>query len=82
MVTLTVTPKGQITLRKGLLDHLGVAPGDKIAVEKLSDGRIEVRAAPTGHISAIFGILRDPNGPRLTIEEINEIARKGWAGEM
>jgi AbrB family looped-hinge helix DNA binding protein len=51
MSTLTVTAKGQVTLRKDLLKHLGVQPGDKIAVDKLPDGRIEVRAArPTGKI--------------------------------
>jgi len=49
MSTLTVTAKGQVTLRKDLLEHLGVHPGEKIAVEKLPDGRIEVKAArPTG----------------------------------
>ena len=39
MNTLTVTAKGQITLRKELLKHLGVQPGDKIVVDKLPDGR-------------------------------------------
>jgi AbrB family looped-hinge helix DNA binding protein len=48
MGTLTVTAKGQVTLRKDLLEHLGVHPGKKIAVDKLPDGRIEVRAARTG----------------------------------
>ena len=45
MSTLTVTAKGQVTLRKDLLDHLGVHPGEKITVDKLPDGRIEVKAA-------------------------------------
>jgi bifunctional DNA-binding transcriptional regulator/antitoxin component of YhaV-PrlF toxin-antitoxin module len=40
MSTLTVTAKGQVTLRKDLLEHLGVRPGEKIAVDKLPDGRI------------------------------------------
>ena len=44
--------KGQVTLRKDLLKHLGVNPGDKITVDKLPDGRIEVKAArPAGKIS-------------------------------
>jgi hypothetical protein len=30
MSTLTVTAKGQVTLRKDLLKHLGVHPGAKI----------------------------------------------------
>ena len=61
MPVLTVTGKGQVTLRKELLQHLGVQPGDKIAVEILPEGRIEVRAARrTGHISDIFGVLKRP----------------------
>jgi len=49
MTTLTV--KWQVTLRKDLLEHLGVHAGEKITVDKLSDSRIEVRAArPTGKI--------------------------------
>ena len=44
MSTLTVTAKGQVTLRKDLLKHLGVHPGEKITVDKLPDGRIEVKA--------------------------------------
>jgi AbrB family looped-hinge helix DNA binding protein len=71
MSTLTVTAKGQVTLRKDILKHLGVQPGEKVAVDKLPDGRIEVKAArPTGKISDAF-----------SIEEINEIAARGWAGK-
>jgi hypothetical protein len=32
MSALTVTAKGQITLRRDLLNHIGVALGEKIAV--------------------------------------------------
>jgi bifunctional DNA-binding transcriptional regulator/antitoxin component of YhaV-PrlF toxin-antitoxin module len=82
MSTLSVTAKGQVTLRKDVLTHLGVQPGDKITVEKLPNGRIEVRAArPTGRISDVFGCLKQENGPSLSIEEINEIAAEGWTGK-
>jgi bifunctional DNA-binding transcriptional regulator/antitoxin component of YhaV-PrlF toxin-antitoxin module len=81
MNTLTVTAKGQVTLRKDLLRHLGVRPGQKIVVDKLPGGRIEVKAAQaTGHISDVFGFLKKENGRRLSIEEMNEIAARGWAG--
>jgi AbrB family looped-hinge helix DNA binding protein len=81
MITLTVTTKGQVTLRKDLLEHLGVHPGEKITVDKLPDGRIEVRAAwPTGKISDAFDFLKK-NGPSLSIEEMNKIAARGWAGK-
>lgn len=80
MSTLTVTAKGQVTLRKDILMHLGVQPGEKIAVEKLPDGRIEVKAVrPAGKISDAFGYLKRKNGPSLSIEEMNKIAARGWA---
>jgi len=81
MSTLTVTAKGQVTLRKDILEHLGVGPGAQIDVTKLPDGRIEVRAAPAGEISALFGMLEKTGGPSLSIDEMNEIARQGWAGK-
>jgi AbrB family looped-hinge helix DNA binding protein len=81
MTTLTVTSKGQITLRKDLLKYLGVQPGEKIDVEKLPGGRIVVKAArPNGRISDVFGCLKRPDGPSLTIDEINQIAADSWAG--
>jgi bifunctional DNA-binding transcriptional regulator/antitoxin component of YhaV-PrlF toxin-antitoxin module len=78
--TLTVTAKGQVTLRKDLLKHLGVHPGERITVDKLPNGRIEIKAArPTGKISDVFDLLKRSNGPSLSIEEIEEIAARGWA---
>ncbi len=82
MATLTVTAKGQVTLRKDLLAHLGVRPGGRIAVDKLPDGRIAIKAAPpTGAISDVFGLLKREGGPSLSIEEIDAIAARGWAGK-
>ncbi len=80
MTTLTVTAKAQVTLGKDLLKHLGVHPGEKITVDKLPDGRIEMKALrPHGKISDVFGFLKRKNGPSLSIEEINEVAKRGWA---
>lgn len=82
MSTLTVTAKGQVTLRKDLLEHLGVGPGEQIDVTKLPDGRIEVRAASTGDISSLFGMLTKKGWPPLSIDEMNEITRQGWSGKV
>ncbi len=50
-------------------------------MEKLPDGRIEVRAArQTGDISDVFNFLKRDGGPSLSIEEMNEVAARGWAG--
>ena len=82
MTTLTVTAKGQITLRKDILKHLGVQPGDTITIDKYPGGRIEVKAAqPSGNISDIFNILKRDNGVSLSIEDMNEVIARGWAGE-
>jgi antitoxin PrlF len=71
--------KEQVTLRADLGDHLGVQPDDKIAVEKLLGGRIEIRAV-RARISDVFGFLKHENGTFLSIAEISEAARRGWAG--
>jgi bifunctional DNA-binding transcriptional regulator/antitoxin component of YhaV-PrlF toxin-antitoxin module len=83
MSTLTITAKGQVTLRRDLLEHLGVHPGEKIVVDKLPDGRIEVKAArPAGKISDLFGSLKAKRkGRSLSIGEVNEIIARGWAGK-
>jgi len=78
--TLTVTAKGQITLRKEVLRHLGVGPGKKVEVDLLPNGRVEVRAKPGGSIEDFIGCAYRPGTKPLTIEEINEIAAQGWAG--
>ena len=83
MNALTVTAKGQITLKKEIMRHLGIHPGDKVAVEKLADGRIEIRPVkPTGKISEVFGMLKRQGQRPVSIEEMNEVIAKGWAGAL
>jgi antitoxin PrlF len=83
MAMLTVTAKGQITLKQDLLRHLNVAPGEKVEIDKLPNGKLVVRpAARKGSIDKFIGSLEQKGGPKLTIEQINEIAAKGWAGEL
>jgi bifunctional DNA-binding transcriptional regulator/antitoxin component of YhaV-PrlF toxin-antitoxin module len=80
MTTLTITTKGQVTLKQDLLKHLGVGPGEKIEAEKLPDGRIVVKAVgPNGTITDFIGCLSQKRGPKLTIDEMNQIATRGWA---
>jgi bifunctional DNA-binding transcriptional regulator/antitoxin component of YhaV-PrlF toxin-antitoxin module len=82
MATLTVTAKGQITLKQELLRHLNVSPGQKVAVEKLPDGRLVVApSTPAGSINDFIGSLAKKDGIKLTIEEIKEITERAWAGE-
>ena len=82
MTTLTVTAKGQVTLKKELLQHLGVKPGQKIEVDALPGGQLAVKAAQRkGGWEEIFGLLADQTDKVATIEEMNEAIRQGWAGE-
>ncbi|MGC1953667.1 MAG: AbrB/MazE/SpoVT family DNA-binding domain-containing protein [Gammaproteobacteria bacterium] len=82
MTKLTITAKGQVTLRKDLLHHLGVGPGQKIEIYELPGGRIEVRAArPAGTIDDFIGLLAGKTNKVATIEEMNEAAARGWAGQ-
>jgi hypothetical protein len=61
---------------------MGVRPGEKITVNKLPDGRIEMKAAgATGNISDVFGFLKRNGQPSLSIRRLNEIAARGWAGK-
>ncbi len=82
MATLTVTAKGQITLKQELLRHMNVAPGQKVGVDMLPDGRLLVRpAAQKGSIAAFSGSLAKKGTPRLTIKQINKAIADGWAGK-
>lgn len=82
MATLTVTAKGQITLKQELLRHLNVTPGQKVEVNKLPDGRLVVGAAPKiGSIDRFIGSLERKGGPKLTIAQIKKITEDAWAGK-
>ncbi len=81
MTRLTITAKGQVTLKQELLRHLGVAPGDRIEIDKLPDGRIVFRsAAQDGSISDFIGSLASKKQRKVTINEMNEAISRGWAG--
>jgi len=82
MLHLTVTAKGQVTLKKEVLRHLGVNPGDKIAVDLAADGKVGLKAAPEGDgIERIFGMLHKPGRPAVTIDKMKEIIAGGWTGK-
>ena len=82
MTQLTITAKGQVTLRKDLLNHLGLKPGDKLDISLLPDGRAELRAArPQGTVDGFIGLLAGKAKRVLTVEDMNKIAAEGWAGK-
>ena len=80
MPTLKVTAKGQITLRRELLQHLGIRAGSRISVNMLPDHSIRIEAAkPGSKISDVFGLLKRDGQPVLSVEEMNEVIADSWA---
>ena len=85
MASLTVTAKGQVTLKRDLLEHLGIKPGERVDLEKLPGGELRVRAArATGTIDDFLHSLdgKVKRKKPLSIEDINRIAAAGWAGSL
>jgi bifunctional DNA-binding transcriptional regulator/antitoxin component of YhaV-PrlF toxin-antitoxin module len=82
MATLTVTRRGQVTLGKDVLQHLGIGPGEKIELDVLPHGRVLLQAArPAGSIYSFIGLLAAPTRKVASINEINAAATRGWAGK-
>ena len=72
-IELTVTAKGQVTLRKSVLQHLGVKSGDRLSVSMRGDGRVELGPVRTKtSIADLACILHRPGQTAMTIEEIND----------
>jgi len=83
MSTLSVTVKGQLTLKREFLQHLGIRPGERIDCEKLPGGALRLRSVQsTGDIEGFLGLLARKTQKVATIEEIGEAAAAGWAGQV
>lgn len=81
MASLVVTVKGQVTLNRDLLRHLGIKPGDRVEFEKRPGGELRVRAAQRiGSIDDFFNVLGTKETMPLSIDEMNEAASAGRAG--
>lgn len=82
MTTLSVTAKGQITLKRDLLQHIGIEKGQQVQVVKMPDGELRLKAkTPTQPISRVFGLLKDKTDEKaVSIEDMNQAIADGWAG--
>lgn len=80
MTALTITAKGQITLRRELLQYLGIAPGQQVEVHKQANGVLALQAKAPQGLEAFVGCLPPP--PKaLSVEDMNTIIASGWAGQ-
>ncbi|MCL1900309.1 MAG: AbrB/MazE/SpoVT family DNA-binding domain-containing protein, partial [Promicromonosporaceae bacterium] len=77
------TAKGQITLKKDILAALGLRPGEKVIAEPQETGGVLLRPArkPTDW-AEMTGLLHREDAASLSVEEMNVIISKGWAGEL
>ena len=75
---LTVTAKGQVTLRRRVLDHLGVKAGERVKVSLLPDGRVELMAASESiDIGSLRGALRRPGQRVISLQEMQDAIEVG-----
>ena len=80
MTALTITTKGQITLRRELLQYLGIAPGQQVEVHKQANGVLTLQAKAPQGLEAFAGCLPPPS-KALSVEDMNAIIASGWAGQ-
>ena len=70
-----------MTLRKDLLAHLGIQPGQRIDVEVLPGGRLELQAEQANSsINSFIGLLAGRSSHCASLEELNQAPAAGWAG--
>lgn len=75
---LTVTAKGQVTLKQSVLEHLGLKPGHKVGVSLLPDGRVELRASGQGlSVSRVRGALQVKGRKPVSLEAMQEAIKRG-----
>jgi AbrB family looped-hinge helix DNA binding protein len=80
MATAAVTSKGQITIPAEVREDLGLKAGDRVLFIKGEKGEYILKTK-SGSIEDVRGMWRWTGTP-ATIEEINEVIAKGWAGQL
>jgi antitoxin PrlF len=80
MATAAVTSKGQITIPVEVRQKLHLQAGDRVTFIENEDGDFVLKAK-TGSLASLKGCVKWTGKP-VTIEEMNETIRKGWAGEL
>lgn len=80
MSALTVTSKGQITLRRELLQFLGITPGQQLEVDKLANGVLALHVKAPQGLEAFAGCLPPP-AKALSVQEMNALVSQAWAGQ-
>jgi bifunctional DNA-binding transcriptional regulator/antitoxin component of YhaV-PrlF toxin-antitoxin module len=77
---MTITARGQFTLNKGSMNHLGIRPGEKVTVSMEPDGTI--RLAPAKRKLSLDDVLAGISKYDVgsaPVEEINRLVAEGYA---
>lgn len=78
MPTPTVAAKEQIVLRHEVSQHLGVAPSQKLMVDKMAHGGFSLQAQTSDGLESLVGCL--PQAPKaLSLEQIDTLTIQSWA---
>ncbi len=77
MSIATVTSKGQVTIPKEIRDALHIKQGDRLEFVVDDDGTVRMQPLKID-VRDLFGIVATDR--KLSIDEMNEIIRRGWAG--
>ena len=79
---ITLSGRGQFTLNKGLLEHLGVKPGEQVSINKMPDGKLEISAKKdkwtADEAKQFFRDLFAKNKIHATIDEMNAAIAAGY----
>ena len=77
-IHLTITAKGQLTLRQAVLEHLGLKPGHKVGVSLLPDGRVELQAAATAPgMQQLRGSLQRKHQQPVSLQDMQAAIERG-----
>lgn len=80
MASAALTSKGQITIPAEVREDLGLKTGDRVQFIKGEKGEYILRAK-TGSLQDVRGMWKWTGKP-VTIEEMNKVIAKGWAGHL
>jgi bifunctional DNA-binding transcriptional regulator/antitoxin component of YhaV-PrlF toxin-antitoxin module len=81
---MTVTAKGQFTLNKGLMEHLGIKPGERVSITRTPEGLSVTAAKNKTSVEEMLEslrALREAHGGikiTATIDEIQEAIANGY----
>jgi bifunctional DNA-binding transcriptional regulator/antitoxin component of YhaV-PrlF toxin-antitoxin module len=80
---MTLTAKGQFTLNKGLMEHLGVRPGEKVSITKTPEGINVTAAKNKTSIEEMLAGFEELRAGRVfepvSIEEMNRVIGECYA---